>query len=368
MLVGKCSPSLTEDGDSPSRRRYPGLPRRYVSLTDSVRLKSCPSHDSPPALSRRHSTASLHEHIAGIHSLTSRLDDLKVDSLPSLHIGSIDHPVIRKLNHSASEQDLRKFSDDTFDKLEAPMPLEIDNYAQQQHPNEPTTALSPSAEAFFPRKRSSPLPSNLFVDTHRPSGPELFPSYGQSFSPIDSRTYNFAPSYGHHVHSHYLHSTTPTSPYPHYLPLTPVQHGFTDPETGMFYPSVSLPPTQSLPHRLTDCSSPGSDHTVVGHLTSSGSASISIVRSENNPGSFDSFDPQERPSLRINMPLLHTLSQHKTGLNSHAIPPRNALDLDKIERGEDTRTVRFFLEMKSSSHSTGCDSFRPLCLRTFRTR
>jgi hypothetical protein len=261
-----------------------------------------------------------------------------------VHIGNLDHPGLRKLNHSASERDLRKYSDDTFERFDLPDPDAVDEFGQQTN----KSLLSPRAETFLPRGHPSQMDPDLRIeihDMHDVEGDMSFPSddhFERNFPLIEGEHgYDFG-SYGL-SQAVYASSTSPISPYPpHYLPLAAFQRGFSDHENGPYYPGASLSPPPQHPHRLSVCSSNGSDHTVVGHPSSSGSASsTNLVNGRVEDGSRVLASIREPSMLGLGMLSLHS-SIHGAGQGNNGIPPRNALDLDKIERGEDTRTVSLF--------------------------
>lgn len=301
------------------QRRHAGLPRRYVSFADGLRSKAFPPGESPPALSRRHSTASLHDHAASIPSIASRIESLKADDLPIVRIGNTGgHPLYKKLLHSSSEANLRRHSDDTFARVDDD-DLNLD---EQLHHNK--SSLSPRAEAFFPSGQAGHLSDihDNFIDP--------------SLSPVDGAAHTFNEAYPLHHHPLYVSAVSPISSYsPHYMPISPVHHGQVC-ELGTYHPGATLsPPLQATHlHHLSDCSSNGSDHTIVGNSSGTGSGDIARLRF----GEDNSRSLREKPTLTLSLPLIHAANVH-SGHSSHAIPPRNALDLEKIERGEDTRTV-----------------------------
>jgi hypothetical protein len=271
---------------------------RYIHPSDG---ESSPNIDAHPTLSRRHSTASFKTQC----SL----------STPSPAPCAIHQEAGRRLNHSRSEIN--------FKKKEAP----TETHFREEAPAEDTSSngenvresrLSPFAQPFNYSGTSVSVETGNVASRYHHSGPVIdslsyeVPQYTSATDNSNSieRFQSKAPTV--QIHPSYPHMQTLYS-------FMPQQF------------STNLTPSPS------NCSSPGS--IIHGHHPSYSNTLRNPELCYSPPPPFNVHRVHRVYSGLVSP--INNLSS-PGGSNGHAIPTRNALDLAKIERGEDTRTVSLY--------------------------
>jgi hypothetical protein len=302
---------------------------------ESMALDRSSSSDSLPTLSRRHSTTSFQQNPPS----TPEPPPASQSLAPSNSL--------RRLSHSVSERDLRKRSDSLVSDTDAPPKQE--SYKETTSPGAQSlsgSVLSPHAAPFAV---SPEEPSNRVVSVKSHSQPgAAYPQHNSSAqhtSYVQNSAYpDVAPDHtANNIYGGVYYAQTPY----------PVHHHGHPAHLGSPIPLHSPPSNSGLGLNMHHMYYVGSHHHHHGQQSSFGSPveqphvpphlviGQGVLGSSMPPPMLsypqDPSTPRSAGSGRSSMESPTAYSP--SSMQLHGVPPRNTLDLDKIQRGEDTRTV-----------------------------